>query len=316
MIADIQGWLFQTFAQPLLFALGWMTIADPVYDLTEWVVLGMVETAVLAVVLGILERRWPVEPVTDRQAIRVDIVYTLFHRLGLFAFLSFALLTPVVDALEAQWRLAGFSRPNLEQSVAWLDASPLLAFIAYLVVFDFVDYWFHRASHRFHWWWQLHAVHHSQRQMTFWSDSRNHLLDSLLRDLVLAFVAVLIGVAPGQFIVLTIVARVLESLQHANLRLRFPRAISWLLVVPGFHRRHHAIGVGHEGRAYGVNFAVLFPVWDHLFGTADTRAGFEPTGIRDQLSGHDYGRGFWAQQWLAIRRMRRSAGARANDLIE
>lgn len=316
MIAEIQGWLFEALLQPILFATGEMTLADPVYDLTEWIVLGIAETAVLAVFLGFLERRLPVEPVVDRQAVRVDIGYTVLHRLGLFAFLSFALLTPLIDSLEAHWRLAGFSRPNLEQSVPWLDASPLLAFVAYLVVFDFVDYWFHRASHRFHWWWQLHAVHHSQRQMTFWSDSRNHLLDSLLRDLVLALVAILIGVAPGQFILLTLVARALESLQHANLRLRFPVVVERLVVAPSFHRRHHAIGVGHEGRTYGVNFAVLFPVWDHLFGTADLRPGVEPTGIRDQLSGREYGRGFWAQQWLAFKRMRRSDRVAGNDHVE
>ena len=32
-------------------------------------------------------------------------------------------------------------------------------------------------------------------------------------------------------------------------------------------------------------------------------AGFVPTGIRDQLSGRDYGEGFWAPQWRALRRL-------------
>ena len=72
---------------------------------------------------------------------------------------------------------------------------------------------------------------------------------------------------------------------------------------PSFHRRHHAIGFGHEGTARGCNFAVLFPVWDVVFGTADFRPGFLPTGIRDQLAGRDYGRGFWAQQWFGLRRL-------------
>ena len=48
---------------------------------------------------------------------------------------------------------------------------------------------------------------------------------------------------------------------------------------------------------------MLFPVWDLLFRTADFRPGLEPTGIRDQLTGRDYGAGFWAQQWLAIPRL-------------
>ena len=77
-----------------------------------------------------------------------------------------------------------------------------------------------------------------------------------------------------------------------------------------FHRLHHSIGVGHEtsgrGTLGGHNFAVLFPVWDVLFGTASFADRYDPTGVRDQLpeeGGRDYGRGFWAQQWLGLRRL-------------
>jgi sterol desaturase/sphingolipid hydroxylase (fatty acid hydroxylase superfamily) len=44
-------------------------------------------------------------------------------------------------------------------------------------------------------------------------------------------------------------------------------------------------------------------VWDILFGTADFRREYPQTGIADQLEGRDYGRGFFRQQWLALRRM-------------
>ncbi|MFM2340855.1 MAG: hypothetical protein RLZZ592_508, partial [Pseudomonadota bacterium] len=61
-----------------------------------------------------------------------------------------------------------------------------------------------------------------------------------------------------------------------------------------------------KGTLGGCNFAVLFPVWDALFGTADFRSPVGPTGIRDQLpeeGGRDYGRGFWAQQRLGLLRL-------------
>jgi hypothetical protein len=45
-------------------------------------------------------QRWrPVEPVVDRQAIRVDILYTLIHRLGLFRLALFFTIDPLWDAL-------------------------------------------------------------------------------------------------------------------------------------------------------------------------------------------------------------------------
>ena len=91
-------------------------------------------------------------------------------------------------------------------------------------------------------------------------------------------------------------------------RWSFGRLGERLLISPRFHRRHHAIGIGHEmgarGALKGVNFGVLFPWWDMLLGSADFGGRCEPTGIRDQVEqGRDYGRGFWAQQWLGLKRL-------------
>jgi sterol desaturase/sphingolipid hydroxylase (fatty acid hydroxylase superfamily) len=185
---------------------------------------------------------------------------------------------------------------------------PWVAFLIYLIVLDFAGYWFHRCQHRVRWWWELHSLHHSQRQLSFWADNRNHLLDDLLRDAFFALVALVIGVEPGQFVALVILRRCVESLQHANIRLSFGRVGERLVVSPRFHRRHHGIGVGHDGARYGCNFSVLFPVWDILFRTADFQPGFPATGVSDQLphpagTDQDYGSGFWSQQWLGLKRM-------------
>jgi len=298
-----QAFLFERVIQPLLFAVGQMRLAEQAFDATEWVLIGAIEVALLAALMPLAERRWPAERFPDRRAVRVDVIYTLLHRLGAFALLAFALLTPLVDALEAQLRLAGFSRLEIDRLWPGLTDVPIVSFLVYLMVLDLVDYWVHRGQHRFEWWWALHAVHHSQRQMTFWSDNRNHLLDDLIRDAIVAAVAILVGVAPGQFLLLIVASRVMQSVHHANLRWRWGGLAERLVVSPSYHRLHHAIGYGHEGAARGCNFAVLFPVWDIVFRTADWRPGFVPTGIRDQLEGRDYGSGFWAQQWLALGRI-------------
>lgn len=304
MIGWLQQMLFEYIVQPVLFGMGWTSLAEELFDLCEWFVLGMVEVAALAVVLGTLERLHPIETVKDGPEVRTDIIYTLIHRLGLFGLVAFACVGPVVDALHGWLALHGIGRPNIDQIRPGLTDLPAVSFLIYAVILDLADYWIHRAQHRFGWWWHLHAVHHSQRQMTFWSDSRNHLLDSLMRDALLAFLSVFIGVAPEQFVLLTLLFRALQSLQHANLRLRLPFGTDRILVGPGFHRLHHAIEPSlHANEARGVNFGVLFPWWDALFGTADWREGFVATGIDDQLRGRDYGRGFWAQQWRALLRL-------------
>jgi sterol desaturase/sphingolipid hydroxylase (fatty acid hydroxylase superfamily) len=303
--------LFEQAVLPLVVALGMNNLLEEAYAGTEFVLLGLGQILVMLLVLAPLERWRPVEPLRDRQAVRVDVVYTLIHRLGLFRLAMFFTVDPLIDAARGLLHGWGFGGLQLDAHLPAALSGPVAVFLIYLVVLDFVEYWLHRAQHRFDWWWALHAVHHSQRQMTLWSDDRNHLLDSVLIGLAMAVVAALIGVPPGQYVLLIALGALLQSLQHANLRLSFGALGERLVVSPRFHRLHHAIGVGHEsaagrGTLGGCNFGVLFPWWDLLFLSARFDAALEPTGIRDQLpeeGGRDYGRGFWAQQWLGLRRM-------------
>ena len=303
----VQAWLFEQAVQPVLYATGQMRYQEQGYVATEWFLLGAIQVIVLFLVLRPIEALAPAERWPDRRATRVDVLYTLLNRLGIIPLVIFLLVSPLFDALAAQLRSFGFTPFNLDALWPGVTDVPLVTFVLYLVALDFVDYWVHRGQHAVRWWWELHAVHHSQRQMSFWTDDRNHLLDAVLRDVIKASVALAIGAEPAQFVMLIIVTRMLQSLEHANVAWTFGPA-GRLLVSPVFHRRHHSIGVGHEGRFHGCNFAVLFPAWDMLFGTADYGRTIEPTGIRDQLpqpagQERDYGRGFWAQQWLGLQRM-------------
>ena len=42
------------------------------------------------------------------------------------------------------------------------------AFLAYLIVFDFVDYWIHRGQHGLHWWWALHSHPYASLRSVWW----------------------------------------------------------------------------------------------------------------------------------------------------
>ena len=308
LFAAAQQALFESLIEPAAFALGLGNLLEDGFVAAGWVLLGLLQIAVLLLLIGPAQRRWPAEPLRDRAAVRVDVIYTLLHRLGVFKLAMFftveAWLTDGIGVLRAH----GMPTLQLDQLWPGVTDRALVSFAIYLVVFDFIGYWVHRAQHQWEWWWRLHAVHHSQRQMTMWSDERNHLLDSALTDAIFVVAAIVIGVAPSQFVWLVAVTQLMQSLQHANLRCHFGRLGERLLVSPRFHRRHHAIGLGHEigthGSLRGVNFGVLLPWWDAAFDSADFGARLEPTGIRDQVEqGRDYGRGFWAQQWQGLRRL-------------
>jgi sterol desaturase/sphingolipid hydroxylase (fatty acid hydroxylase superfamily) len=304
---QVQQALFESVLQPLLFHGGLGNLVEDGYTATGWLLVGLLQLALMLTLVAGLQRWRPVEPVTDRGAVRVDVVYTLIHRLGLFRVLLFFTLDPLWNSVVGHLRVAGLPAFSVDQLWPGVTDVAWVSFFVYLLIFDAVDYGIHRAQHGFSWWWQLHALHHSQRQMTMWSDNRNHLLDDVLRDSVLVLVALLVGVAPGQFVAVVAFTQLLESLAHANVRLSFGRWGRRLLVSPQFHRLHHSIGVGHEsqgaGSLGGHNFAVLFPLWDQLLGTARFDNRYDPTGLRDQLQGRDYGRSFWAQQWLGLLRL-------------
>ncbi len=320
-IEEVFAWaqqgLFESAIQPIMFSFGLGHLLEDGFVATGWLLVGLIQIAVLLAIIGPLQRWKPVEPMVDPGGVRTDVLYTLLHRLGIFRVALFFSVEPLFDDLFGMLRVAGLGTVHIDQVMAGFTDHPFVSFVLYLVVFDFVDYWIHRGQHAFNWWWSLHSLHHSQRQMTMWSDNRNHLLDDLLRDSLLVVLGQMIGVGPGQFVAIVAITQLSESLQHANVRLHFGRIGERLWISPRFHRLHHSIGLGHERGAKGEllragrspalgghNFGVLLPWWDVLFGTANFELRWDPTGVRDQVEGgRDYGQGFWAQQWLGVLRL-------------
>jgi sterol desaturase/sphingolipid hydroxylase (fatty acid hydroxylase superfamily) len=308
LFSDAQQWLFESLVQPIAFALGQGGFVLEAFNGTAWLLAGLLQIAVILLIFGPLQRWRPVEAVTNRPAIRADVIYTLIHRLGLFQLVMFFTFEPLFDDLFGELRVLGLGTFHLDQLWPGVTDLAVMSFVIYLVAFDFVNYWIHRAQHQFNWWWSLHALHHSQRQMTMWTDNRNHLLDSILVDFLTVVAAQLIGVPPSQFIAIVAFTQLSESFQHSNLKLWFGAVGERLWVSPRFHRLHHSIGIGHETAGKhtlgGHNFGVLLPWWDMVFGTANFELRYDATGVRDQVEqGRDYGAGFWSQQWLGLKRL-------------
>ena len=302
--AETQGWLFEALVQPLVYHFGLMAYVEDAHEAVGTVLLGTIEIVLLYALLKPLEAWRPIEQWQDKRALRADVIYTWLHRLGVLPLLIFLLLVLPVSELDAWLRMNDIVRPNIEDVIPGIARNGFAAFVIFVIIIDFVEYGMHRLQHRVNAWWALHSLHHSQRQMSFWTDDRNHLLDDVLTAAVVALVALVIGVPSSQFVTILVATRILESLSHVNARVSFGWLGNRLLVSPQFHRRHHAIGVGHEGRYRGVNFATLFPLWDMLFRTADFTPVYEATGVRDQLEGRDYGVGFWRQQGLGLLRLK------------
>ena len=289
---DTSGAIYEAAVQPALYALGLMNYADRFGEWLDFALLGIVQIVVVYAVCRPLEAVRPVEAVTNRAAILTDVVYTLLARLGLLPLIAFVLLSSAERTLNGWLADAGFVPPTLETLFPALRDLPLLALVLYVVILDFGEYWRHRFQHMFGWWYALHSVHHAQRQMTFWTDDRNHLLDDVIAAVWFGAVALMIGVPPAQFVLIVMFRQLLESLSHANVRLDYGRVGERVLVSPRFHRIHHGeLSAGEHGR----NYAVLLPVWDWMFGTADfDRKSYPRTG--DPAAPESLATGGWVQQ--------------------
>ncbi len=302
-----QTWIFEALVSPLLFRFGLMAWYEPGFNAVEYVMLGTIQILVIAVGMRFFERRWPLEkPGRDDRLIGVDRVYTLLNKLGVVPLAIFIVTYPVVTHIELLIRAWGYAPPSLERLLPWLGDNALASFLVYFALYDFAAYWLHRAQHAFPWWWALHSLHHSQRRMTVWTDDRNHVVDDLLITLALVLFAQVVGVQPGDYVIILMVGRLVESWSHANVDVSFGRLGSRLLVGPRFHRLHHALSNPQERHIQDHNFAPVFPIWDVLFGTAIYDERNRPTGVDDPTVDADNDRGWLAQQATVFWRFARA----------
>jgi len=197
LVAPLQSWIFETILMPAIYSFGLSSYSEDIFDATGTALLGLLFVLVAYVLIRPLEAWRPLENWQDRKAIRIDVLYTLLQKSGALPLLFFLLLSPAWLPLQSWLHAKNLIAWQLEDLSPWLQNSNLAAFLVYALVFDFFEYWRHRLQHRLRWWWGLHSIHHSQQQMSFWCDSRNHVLDSMLRTVWLSCIALVIGI-PGQ----------------------------------------------------------------------------------------------------------------------
>jgi sterol desaturase/sphingolipid hydroxylase (fatty acid hydroxylase superfamily) len=293
LFSTIAGDIDQYAILPILYHFSWMAWEELSFDWALVCVYGLFAVIITYAVCWPLEAWRPVEHWPSKKAVAVDIFYTILNRVGVVPIVSFLLFYQVQVLFTGTLVDNGFIPPTLETLIPALFGHPLLTFLIYALILDFTDYWRHRLSHSFRAWYALHALHHAQRQMSFWSDDRNHIFDDLISFLWFFVIGLAIGIPPLQFPLLILLLKFMESLSHANAKISFGAIGERLLISPKFHRRHHAIAAA--GRT-SCNFGAVFPYWDIIHRTADFSEGYLPTG--DAKAPESLATGTYLQQQL------------------
>ncbi|CAM4039813.1 Fatty acid hydroxylase [Pseudomonas reidholzensis] len=149
----------------------------------------------------------------------------------------------------------------------------------------------HYASHRSALLWRLHAVHHSVTRLYGFNGLMKHPLHLLLEALGGTLPLLVCGLGQEVAILLAFSISIQLLLQHSNVDMRIG-CLRHLFAWAPVHRLHHM----KYGTAGDVNFALFFPLWDRLLGTAlylpRYALGEDDLGIGDRP---DYPRGYLAQ---------------------
>lgn len=134
-----------------------------------------------------------------------------------------------------------------------------------VLLLDLVKYWEHRLLHRLRGLWRLHVVHHADLDVDFTTTLRHHPFETLFGLGVGVIVVIALGLSPLGIFVFSVLAAVITTLSHANVRWN-PTADRWLRLV-FMTRDAHAVHHSARRAETDSNYAVVFIWWDYLFGT-------------------------------------------------
>jgi sterol desaturase/sphingolipid hydroxylase (fatty acid hydroxylase superfamily) len=223
------------------------------------------------VVLWGVERLFP----KDRPSEAIQLASLRFW---LFYALGGAFFAASFDHVAAQLDLSPLVLISLTGHMTRLTAS-LVAPVLGLIIYDFFNYWMHRAQHR--WFWRQHAIHHSIRNLSA-VNSYMHWTEELFRVIFISVpTATLLNLSPAE---ITLAAAILNAAYgnfiHSASTLHFGKTGRLLLADNRWHRIHHSVEPTHFDR----NFGTACTLWDRLFRTAYFPENHEwpETGVTDQ----------------------------------
>lgn len=201
-----------------------------------------------------------------------------------------ALLTQLFQIGLYAW---AFEKITVLQAPGFWDA--WYGWICAVVLFDFCDYWLHRAGHECAVMWAAHLVHHQSQDFHFATALRQESTVILIGWVFYLPMAVL-GVPPEEFAIAGLIVLLYQfwiHTEHIGKLGWFDRVFS----SPSNHRVHHAVNDQYLDKNYGG----MLVIWDRMFGTFAEE--HEPCvyGTRSALNSWDPVWAIVAEYWTLLR---------------
>jgi sterol desaturase/sphingolipid hydroxylase (fatty acid hydroxylase superfamily) len=142
-----------------------------------------------------------------------------------------------------------------------LSTSTWWVWLAALLLYDFLYYWYHRFGHEVALLWAAHVVHHQSERYNLSTALRQTSTGALVGSVFYLPMA-LLGFPVAVFAVVAVIDLLYQFWIHTEL----VGKLGWfdrVFASPSNHRAHHAVNERYLDRNYGG----LFILWDRLFGT-------------------------------------------------
>jgi sterol desaturase/sphingolipid hydroxylase (fatty acid hydroxylase superfamily) len=204
---------------------------------------------------------WRLGQALGRPEFGQDLFWLIFN-----GYLSAPLLAGLlVNVNTLIGRIFSLFYEKFPESLRLISDDPLwLQILLMLVLADFLEWLIHNALHRLGPLWKIHRVHHSIRTMDWIGNFRFHWGETILYNTLKYLPLALLGARWEAVLVVAVISTAIGHLNHANLNISWG-PFRYIFNSPRMHIWHHEKKL--RGRA-GVNFAVVFSLWDWIFGTA------------------------------------------------
>jgi alkylglycerol monooxygenase len=166
-----------------------------------------------------------------------------------------------------------------EARLTTLDAGAWPVWLAALLMYDFLYYWYHRLGHEVNILWAAHVVHHQSEEYNL-STALRQTSSSYLLSWIFYLPMALVGIPPELFLVVSLVDLLYQFWIHTE-QIGSLGVYDRIFASPSNHRVHHAVNDVYVDRNYGG----ILIVWDRLFGTFQPELAAVPCvyGTRDPL---------------------------------
>jgi len=166
---------------------------------------------------------------------------------------------------------------SLSQTPGWVR------FLIGLLLLDLLYWLQHYSNHKVPLLWQFHKLHHSQKELNFFTDFRYHVFEYIVRHTFLVIPFLILRVNPPVIVSFAVILGWYTRFYNGNIRTNLG-PLKYILVTPQSHRVHHSMEVDQSD----TNFGAVFSIWDFAFGTQCRNYDTYPdTGIDDESFPHE-----------------------------